>query len=427
MRKFLFFILIILLIIALVYKSPLSAMYNYNKGKELYTGNNYEQSLPYFERALFAAPGDSLMRYSYVLALSKAKPVYSVQKKLYNIAISQPQDEAAETARTRAIVLKHKLLSGLKNNYINNAVYGNDILRWDIRSFPLGIYFENPDIVPVYYVNNIKNAFNEWAGRTNFIKFKQADNLQDANIVISFKDIPPDACSGSVCSYAVAYTEPEVSGRKLLKRMHLNFYKTNPHNDRFSESEIYNTALHEIGHTLGIMGHSNISTDIMYAEKENSFSYMPSLAAQRLSSRDINTLVLLYRIEPTITNTPNLASETFYYAPLIIGEDEERITQKINEYTNYISKYPKISSGYINLASAYADAGEFDRALSILNKGEVYVKSNDEKFLIEYNRAVVYFNQQKYNQALEAAYAAKAIKEDNAVNELINEIKQSGN
>ena len=154
---------------------------------------------------------------------------------------------------------------------------------------------------------------------------------------------------------------------------------------------------------------------------------MPSLAAQRLSSRDINTLVLLYRIEPTITNTPNLVSETFYYAPLIIGEDEERITQKINEYTNYINKYPKISSGYINLASAYADAGEFDRALSILNKGEVYVKSNDEKFLIEYNRAVVYFNQQKYNQALEAAYAAKAIKEDNAVNELINEIKQSGN
>lgn len=424
MRKFLLFVLFIVLAAALFYKSPFSALYNYNKGKELYTAGGYEQSIPYFERALFAKPKDSLMRYTYVLALSKAKPTYSVQKKLYKIATEQPQDEAAKTARLKALNLKYKLIANYKNNYITNAIYGDDILRWDIRSFPLKIYIENPDDVPAYYVTNINKAFDKWASKTNFVKFTQVNDEKKADILISFKDIPAGTCTGKICNYTVAYTEPEVSGKNLLKKMHLTFYKTNPRNDRFSEYEVYNTALHEIGHTLGIMGHSDFPMDIMYAQKETSSTYMPSLTSQDLNARDINTLILLYRIEPTISNTPNLSSETFYYAPLIIGEDEERIQKKIQEYSDYISRYPNISSGYINLASAYADSGEFDKALSTLNKGSMYVQSNDERFLIEYNKAVIYFNQQKYSQALEAANNARSIKDDSAVNELIEEINQ---
>lgn len=424
MRKLLLFILLVVLGVALFYKSPFSALYNYNKGKDLYTAGSYEQSIPYFERALFAKPNDNLMRYTYVLALSKSKPVYSVQKKLYEIATGQPQDEAAKTARLKALNLKYKLVADFKNNYITNAIYGNDILRWDIRSFPLKLYIENPDDVPAYYVTNINKAFDKWASRTNFVKFTQVNDAKNADIIISFKDIPSSSCSGKICNYTVAYTEPEISGKNILKKMHLTFYKTNPRNDRFSEYEVYNTALHEIGHTLGIMGHSEFPMDIMYAQKETSSTYMPSLTSQDLNARDINTLILLYRIEPTISNTPNLSSETFYYAPLIIGEDDERIQKKIQEYSDYISRYPNISSGYINLASAYADSGDFDKALSTLNKGSMYVQSNDERFLIEYNKAAIYFNQQKYSLALEAANNAKSIKDDNAVNELIDEINQ---
>lgn len=422
MRKILLFILLIVLGAALLYKSPFSAMYNFNKAKELYKSSKYEDSLPYFERALFASPKDNLMRYTYVLALSKSKPTYSVQKKLYTIATTEPQDEAAKTARAQARYLKYKILSEFKNNYITNAVYGNDILRWDIRSFPLRVYIENSDYVPAYYVENINKALMVWADNTNFVKFTHAKDAQNADIVISFKDIPSDVCSENFCNYAVAYTEPEISSKKILKRMHLTFYKTNPRNKRFSEDEIYNTAQHEIGHTLGIMGHSNFPMDLMFSEQDKVSKYMPSLTSQALSTRDLNTLILLYRIEPTITNTPNIASETFYYAPLILGEDDERILKKIDEYKQYIRKYPKISSGYINLASAYSDFGEFEKALSLLNKGSTYVKTDEERFLIEYNRAVIYFNLQKYDEALTSANNAKSIKDDSSVDDLIGEI-----
>jgi len=423
MRKILLVILLIVLGVALLYKSPFSAMYNFNKGKELYLTGSYEQSLPYFERALFAQPKDSFMRYSYVLALSKAKPTYSIQKKLYTMATKEPHDEASKTARAKSLILKYKILSEFKNNYITNAVYGNDILRWDIKSFPLKVYYENPQDVPQYYIDNINKALSVWTSKTNFVKFTTAKDAQNADIVISFKDIPPDVCSGNFCNYAAAYTEPEINGKKLLKRMNLTFYKTNPRNNKFTAEEIFNTAQHELGHTLGIMGHSSFPMDLMYSEKDNGSKYSPSLTTQKLSVRDLNTLVLLYRIEPTITNTPNLSSETFYYAPLIIGEDDERVQKKIAEYSEYIKKYPTISSGYINLASAYADFGDFEKSLILLNKGSRYVKTNDERFLIEYNKAAIYFNQQKYEEALNAANNARAIKEDSSVNDLIKEIE----
>lgn len=424
MRKILLGIFLIVLLVALFYKSPFSAMYNFNKGKELYLANNYEQSLPYFERALFATPKDSLMRYTYVLALSKAKPTYSIQKKLYEIATTEPADEATKTAKLKVAFIKSQIFSEFRGNYINNAVFGNDILRWDIRSFPLKVYFENANEVPQYYIENINKALSLWSNSTNFVKFTQVNDKQSANIIIAFKDLPEDFCKKDACSYVVAFTEPEISSQKILKKMDLTFYKTNPRHENFSSQEILNTALHEIGHTLGIMGHSNNPRDLMFAQKDNGSRYFNSLPTPNFTRNDLNTLVLLYRIKPTISNNQNLQSETFYYAPILIGEDNERIKNKIIENKNYIKNYPTIAGGYINLASSYADFGDFQSAINTLQQGEKYIKSNDDKFLIEYNKAAIYYNMQRYSEALTAANSAKSIRDDSSINELIEEIQK---
>ena len=142
MRKFLLFLLFIVLVVALVYKSPFSALYNYNKAKALYDAGQYEQSLPYFERSLFADSKGILARFHYTLALSKSKPTYSVQKKLFEISNSNIDDEAKKVAQTQVKVMRRFLLKDLEPNYIYHAVYGEDILRWDLRSFPLRVYME---------------------------------------------------------------------------------------------------------------------------------------------------------------------------------------------------------------------------------------------------------------------------------------------
>jgi len=423
MRKILLIVFGIVLIAALATKSPLAANYNFNKAKNLCRANHCEQALPYYERAIFATPGDAALRSSYVAALSKVKPVYSVQKKLYEIASSQPQDAAAKAAKYKVLEIKSLIMREFHGNYITNAVYGSGILRWDIRSFPLRVYFENPDDVPSYYVNSINKALSIWTKSTNFVKFTQVNDKSKADVVIVFKNIPNDTCSGGRCSFTAAITEPELSGQKLLKRMNMMFYKTNPYNKNFSESEILNTALHELGHTLGIMGHSNNPGDLMFAQKDNG-GYFNSLPSADFTRNDLNTLVLLYRIEPSISNNPDLKSETFYYAPLILGGEDERVQAKIEEFKKYIRNYPAMASGYINLASTYAENGDFQKALTTILQGEKYSQSNDDKFLFEYNKAMIYYNMQKYDEAVQCANNAKSIKPDETLDDLLAEIER---
>lgn len=425
MRKFLLTVFFIVLIVALFYKSPFSALYNYNKARSLYENQQYEKSIPYFERSLFADPKGILARFYYVLALSNANPTYSVQKKLYDVANSKINDEATKYAKVQSVGLRYKLLEGIDNNFISNAAMGSDILRWDIKSFPLKIYIEQGANIPAYYYSEIDYALNKWSSRTNFVKFTKVDDEVNANIVIKFKNTPSDICKENVCKYVAAYTEPQISNDKLLTKMILTFYKTNPFGNAFTQSEISNTAMHEIGHTLGIMGHSDNPSDVMFAAKDSTINAnFLSSYARELSMRDLRTLVLLYRIKPTISNIKNVHSEQFYYAPLILGNDDIRLQKKLAEYKDYIVKYPNIASGYINLASVCADLGDFQSAISNLDIAEKLVNNNDELFIINYNKAVVYFNQQEYEQALNYANKAKAIDSTKNVDDFIIEIKQ---
>lgn len=53
-----------------------------------------------------------------------------------------------------------------------------------------------------------------------------------------------------------------------------------------------------------------------------------------------------------------------------------------------------MAAGYINLASVYVDLGDFDSALREINKAEQLANTKDEQFLVHYDRAIIYYNQQ---------------------------------
>lgn len=429
MRKFLLSVLLILLVIMLFYKSPAAGMYYYKKARVLYNSKQYEQSLPLFEKSLGIDNKNILTRFYYVLALSKSEPTYDVQKKLYMMGNSTINDEAKKYARYQAVALRHKLLEGVEDNYIYNATSGNEIVRWDIKSFPLKVYFEDLSSVPEYYKENIDKAFNQWTTRTNFVKFKEVSTPDEANIIIKFKDIPDDVCSGGVCKYTIAYTDPVIGQDNLLKKMNLTFYKTNPLKKKFSSLEVYNTALHELGHTLGIMGHSDRMSDLMYSSNENNMNMYALYRSdfQYLSLRDLRTLALLYRLEPTISNVKNLDKSHLYYSPLILGSNDARLRQKILELKKYIETYPNLASGYINIATVYADSGNFNDALKALNVAFGLTKSVDEEYLVAYNRAIVYYNMQNYDKAMEFAQQANSIKPNQNVSSLISDINRLQN
>ncbi|MBR1424676.1 matrixin family metalloprotease [bacterium] len=406
-------------------KTPISSGHYYNKAKSAYDSGQYSVAAELFEKVTNLDSNNPNARLYYAMALSKLEPKYTVQKKIYELANSKINDQAKQYAKSQIITIKRELLKGVEDNYIYNAVAGNNIIRWNINSFPLKIYIENQRSVPKYYMDNINKAFNQWSSRTNFVKFSPTNDKQKANIVIKFENSPSNGCDGEKCHYTVAYTTPHATPNGILKQMDLTFSITDLNGNDFSALEIYNSALHEIGHTLGLMGHSENPDDVMYSnnDKTRDVFAMYRSASQYLSMRDLKTLALLYRLEPNITDIKT-QSENFYYPPLILGSNDEVLQKKLNEWEKYIAKYPELPSGYINLASIYSDFGDFENAIKYLDQAGSLKLSQDEKYLINYNKAVIYFNAQDYKKALQYANTAKSIKNDSTINELIEEIKK---
>ncbi len=131
------------------------------------------------------------------------------------------------------------------------------------------------------------------------MKFAPTQNHSEANIIVKIKPLPSDVCNGNECRYVVGYTTPDFKGH-ILNKMTIVLYSKDPHGNFFSDKELYNTALHEIGHALGIMGHSYSSDDLMYMASDNNNFYTPYRSSfQYLSSQDINTIKLLYKLIPT--------------------------------------------------------------------------------------------------------------------------------
>ncbi len=415
-------ILKIILIILLIYISPIGGMLYFTHGKILYDAKKYEQSVSWFERSMKNSPRNKTSRYYYVLALSKLKPTYSVQEKIYKMSVSPLEDEAQKMARTQVLQLRQRLLENLENNYIYNAPATQGVLRWNIKSFPLKVYIENNSQIPSYFYDKIKQAFSLWEDNTNFIKFKFTDNKLGANIFVYFNpDYKADCPENKNCIYQIAKTEPDITTAGELKNMTITFNTKNPRGTAYNKNEVYQTAIHEIGHALGIMGHSDDTRDVMFGSNEN-IGELNHLGGDFLTERDLKTMILLYRLKPIICNTRDLFSETFYYAPLIIGSDEEVLKKKYKEWRLYIDNYPEMVSGYINMASVLIQWEKYDDALKYLDRAEKRAQNSDDNYLIEFQRANVYFNKKDKVKALEYAKKAQKQKSTEEIEKFIHEI-----
>lgn len=429
MRKIInLFLIIVLFLLCGFYiwkYTPISANYYFSKGKQLYSAEMYQKAAEMFEKASKVNPNEESYAYFFVASLIKVEPDYFVQEKLYNISRSPKYSETVKNlAKSHLALLKKKFLEGFDDNYIYNAISTNEIVHWNIEDFPLKVFIPKNSDVPKYYIEDIISALREWEKRTGFITFELVNSEKESNILISFQELPKSNCNENGCPYMVASTEQNAATNGKLERMVINFYKTNPFGEPFTSEEINYTALHELGHALGIMGHSDNKTDIMYSNNQKIYdaysAYRPKIL--NISLRDLKTITLLYKIYPTMTNSRIINQSKYLYAPLILGADDSILQSKLQEYEHYIHQYPNVSTGYINLSSVYSQLGEYQNAINELEKAEKLASSDDELFLIEYNRAMIYFNMQKFSESKQHAHKALSVRNDKNIHELLNEL-----
>lgn len=366
-------------------------------------------------------------RYYYVQSLLRLSPTVTVQKEMFNIASSDDKDSAQTVAEAKIAEWRNNILSNIGNNYIEQAPSDKGIVRWSIEKFPLKIALVNQSNVeiPEYYNNEVYRAFSQWEVSSQILKFSSTNNANDADILVKFENLPNDVCDGNGCKYVVGFTTPSIKNN-ILKKMTITLYTKDPNGNYFSDKELYNTILHEAGHALGIMGHSYSSDDLMYMATEGSNFYTPYRSSfQYLSSQDINTIKLLYKLVPAITNSEKVNTKGLVYAPIVLGTSKEISLRKLKDAQNYVKSAPDIPGGYVDLGIAYAELNKTHEAVKALQKALTLSKSDSDKYISYFNIAVVFVNSGDTKNALEYALKAQSISNNDEINELITNIRHA--
>lgn len=161
-------------------------------------------------------------------------------------------------------------------SFANNNNYLNELTHYAVwkQSQKITVWVQ-----PSPYAPGIYDAFREWmiAGG-GCLKFVDANTKNNANVRVYFVE----RLSGN----KAGVTHHRSVGKYMLSADVTIGYK-DLYKDRYlSKEEIYAVAVHEIGHALGIMGHSSDRNDIMYPNTNN--------IGIHASARDFNTIREFY-------------------------------------------------------------------------------------------------------------------------------------
>ena len=381
MRRISFYSLLILLLAgALYFRSNSASVYSFI-GDYFYKTNNVPKALEFYEKSFSAGNNHPEKREVYVNSLITSPLSVKTQEKLVKIAEENSDDSAASKARFFLYDLKREIHKKYPLNYIKQAPYNQKIVRWS--RFPITYTFKQTQNIPNEFINEINNAFAQWE-KHGTVLFSEVKD-KNADIIIEFQK--PEIQNVKYGEkYVIAYTIPDINMNKL-ENMTIKFYTQTPDGLPFTPSQIYNTALHEIFHALGFMGHSFDKNNIMYLSSDSSI--YSNNQRETLTEADITTLELLYKIKPDITNAGDLEGEYIPY--LILGDDKDVNYFKSREAQNYIRQAPMLPGGYIDLAESYVAQKKYPDAIKALEKALSLADTDDIKFIVYYNLAVSYF------------------------------------
>ncbi len=398
-RIVLYSFLTVFLLLALYFYKNAAFVYS-QLGNFYYKKNNIEQAQKYYEKSFSLGNTDSSVREIYVNSLINSPLSMGSQAKLVAVAEDKIQDEASIKAKYFLYDLKREIHNQYPENYIKQAPYNQQIVRWN--RFPITYAYKNKSELVKDYIIEINKAFDEWE-KTGIVLFEEVSG--NADIVINFKDNKGKNMEYGR-KYVIAYTVPVINSLDLQK-MDVIFYLKDPDGNNFSRNQIYNTALHEIFHALGFMGHSFEPENIMYLAKDNNSLINDTRAT--LTDADISTLKLLYKIKPDISNKGKLKSEYLPY--LLLGDDEEINVSKAKEAKNYIYHAPTLPSGYIDLAESLVANKRYPEAIRNLEKALRLADTYEMRRIVYYNLAVTYYYIAHKEMALDYIEKAAEIKD----------------
>ena len=261
-----------------------------------------------------------------------------------------------------------------KQNYLTHAVTKDGkIARWNKKTIKYS--YDDPTKIYTQAITNAVETYNELFG--GLFKFQYTNNKDKADVNIIVKpSFDEDEKSNEAFMLGLTNTYLNENNNNIEKaKITLIYNHPIDKNKKIPSEDMYKVILHELGHAVGISGHSDNENDIMY----------PALAKadEKLSQRDRITIKLLYSNNTKILNRQL--------------KDAKRIKK------NKKKKYAKVANGsnetkaLVNLAQTYFENGQKDKALATYKKA---IEKDANNYIIYKSMGECYYFSKKYEQAL---------------------------
>jgi tetratricopeptide (TPR) repeat protein len=289
----------------------------YESGIAAYRQGNYPQATQYFKKFLEAngQTGTTNAKAVFYLGLCYA------QQKQYNAARSifdtllknEPANSplAAKARANMAVITQAQLQAGGKpqtasalgamtaktvaktnndTNYLASAISQGKVVHWNPAKMPLKVFIKDGSTISDWrpeMVGLVREAMGSWQTATrNKVRFITSPNQAQADIVVGWTHAMAHDRVGENPFEAIGNT---ITRSDVTVAIHTADGRPMPW------TGLKQTVLHEMGHAIGIQGHSPFPQDIMYWQ-------VNAQQGQGLTSRDIQTVSMLYDLEADIQN-----------------------------------------------------------------------------------------------------------------------------
>ena len=227
----------------------------------------------------------NFVKYDYGVALMAEKEYTKAKTSFQNVVNSEKNSaELVEYAKKRIAEI---------NEYQKNVYKANSQDKGDYYNSGASAKWQDPKKINVKVAGRtgkeylIKNAFRTWALKSGYlVDFTFVTDPNAADITCSFVESLGKEHAG------ITYTKTATtrSGAKYITKADVKISLTNQMGGKYTDKNLESIALHEVGHALGIIYHSDNINDIMYYSTE-------SYKNGSISRRDANTLKALYGVQ----------------------------------------------------------------------------------------------------------------------------------
>ncbi len=184
-------------------------------------------------------------------------------------------------------------------HYLDEMVSDKDAYQWKEEAFPIKVYLESGAGVRGFrptFKRIVVESLDEWCKASGKkLSYQLVDDKEKSQLVVAWTDQviqSSDSASGKERMDAGLTTPNVVDGNVLSAHVLIQTYKSQKGQNR-GDNELKATCLHELGHALGLGGHSKYVKDIMY------YKSTPRQLLS-LSERDRATIAQLYTSYPEV-------------------------------------------------------------------------------------------------------------------------------